>query len=284
MPGGVAKAIRPPMRAAGGSTPARLVTSRGRSGWAALEHAEPDRARRRAASAKPPAANSAANSARVRSRPPAPTIMLRSESFASASSLGPPRSRSTTSSAPSDRDRRAAAAQDAQRIVVLPVVEDRLEQVGVGALGHRLEEAARRRPRSARRRPSSAWRPTCGWSKRMPRIAGLASSTAPRKAPRPPPTSTTRREAPEVVGREQVGVGAAHDVGHRGVEDRALLRVRGAVVPDVGAVDRAERVLPRPHAVQERAPRLPVVGPADERGPGADRLGRVRAQALADRR
>ena len=39
-------------------------------------------------------------------------------------------------------DRRAAARQDRQRVVVLPVVQDGLEHVGVGALGHRLEEAA----------------------------------------------------------------------------------------------------------------------------------------------
>jgi len=48
-------------------------------------------------------------------------------------------------------------------------------------------------------------------------------------------------------------------------------------------VHRVERTLARPHPVQERPPGLPVGGPADERGPGSDRLGRIRAQALADR-
>ena len=141
-PAGAVKAIRPPTRADGDSTPAGLVTSpplrpdaprtrSARSHWAS-----------RSAGRSRRLASNSANSSRVRSRPPAPTSMLRSESLASAFSFGRAEVALDDEQRAVVGDRRTAAGQDRQRVVVLPVVQDGLEQVGVGALGHRLEEAA----------------------------------------------------------------------------------------------------------------------------------------------
>ena len=128
--------------------------------------------------------------------------MLRSESLASASSLG------GAEVALDDEQRaaigaiaRAAAAQDAHRVLVLPVVQDRLEHVGVGALRHRVEEAARddlaaladdRALDDVGLVEEDAAHPGMGVEDRGEEGAPAAADV------------DHRREAPEVVGGEQV--------------------------------------------------------------------------------
>src|SRR5215218_8692218 len=84
-------------------------------------------------------ANSAANSSAVRSRPPGATSMFRSEKAAAA--------RTIIEDALDDEHGAAvgqllaAGGEDRGRLRILPVVDDRLQQVGVAARRNAVEEA-----------------------------------------------------------------------------------------------------------------------------------------------
>src|SRR5262249_15613497 len=79
-----------------------------------------------------------------------------------------------------------------------------------------------------------------------------------------------RLEAAEVVSREERVDNEPRTRHHRCVEDRALLRMLRAVVPDAHAVCEPEGVLSRPDALDEMSPRVAVVRPADQDGPPGD--------------
>jgi hypothetical protein len=94
------------------------------------------------ASSKPAAAKSAAYSSRVRSRPPGATSMFRSENrgrplVRPAELLLDHEQRGVLAHGP------PARPEDCLRLCVLPVVDYRLQDVGVPAARHALEEASR---------------------------------------------------------------------------------------------------------------------------------------------
>jgi len=165
-------------------------------------------------------------------------------------------------------------------------VEDRLQGVGVGAFGGELEEAAAHDPTA--RRDARVTQDLLGTGDDV----GLVEQHALQRGVRAKKCGQEHAaaaadvndgaEAREVIALEGGRVREAGHGRHRTVEDRALLRMIGAVGPDVDAVHDAERVLAAANAVQEVPPRLPVRRAADEGRPAGERALRVGSQAVAD--
>ncbi len=65
-------------------------------------------------------------------------------------------------------------------------------------------------------------------------------------------------EPTEVVGGDDGSAELRRQTDHRPVEDVALVRMVGTVVPRTHPVRESERVLSGPHAVAETSPRLPL--------------------------
>ena len=150
---------------------APILWPRSRAGPAALGNV--------CARRSPARSKSAANSPSVRSRPPGMTSMFRSENFPSAPSFGGARIRSITSSVASG-DIAARQTQDLDRLLVLPVVDDRLQDVGVTAGG----TASKKLPATMSQRSSR-------------------SATAIGPAPRRPPAPGRRDAAGVRVGAQE---------------------------------------------------------------------------------
>ena len=133
---------------------------------------------------------------------------------------------------------------------------------------------------------SSAGAPstTEGRSKSVPRSPGLARRIAAISLPWPPPTSTTRREAREVVGGHDGRRGGGREDGHAGIEHRPEPRVGGVAREGVlGAEEVPGRALAGADAVLQRAPGAPEVIVAEHQHQRAHRARRVGAQAPAER-
>ena len=211
------------------------------------------------------------------------TSMCRSDSLPSRSSFGGPITRSTTSSAPRPGSR-PYVPQDGDGLGVLPVVEDRLQHVDVGAAGTRLEEAAAHNvaaiEQPARRAGPDAQRPRAG------RTGSRAGAGAPQGSPassdpEPPAMSATTDRATEVECFAPRRRPRPRSGRHRPVEDRLLLGLVAAPRPDILAVQCLERVLAGPDRVLQVRPRLAHRRPVDQRHPAREGFRVVRREIRA---
>ena len=181
--------------------------------------------------------------------------------------------------------RGADRAQDAPRALVVPVVEDRREDVRRRRPGT-ARRSCRRRTCSARRGVSS--RTVSGRSKTMPRRPGCRSSSASSSEPLPPPTSTTvssPRQPTESRRSTRLAVPCSIARSKRG----PLVGLLGEPRPEVGAVQSRERRLaggveradrPEPDAAEESA--RSRAQPSSSRSFGGRRVrGRRRARSSA---
>ena len=185
--------------------------------------------------------------------------------------------------APSSPGRRSGS----HRLLVLPVVDDRLQEVRVAACRDGSEEAAGNDlaavddARCAQ--VGSAPMTTCAWSKRIPRVPGCAAST--RREQRAVAASDVddRPEAPEVVCGENGIVRRRGERLHRLVEDRALLGVLGAPVEDISPVQRRNEFSPLRTAFARLPQERQTSVAADEPHPAAQRARHVAAERLSER-
>ena len=170
------------------------------------------------------------------------------------------------------------ALQDRDRLLVLPVVDDRLQDVGVAARGNGLEEVAADHlaplgqlgagddVRLVEEDPAGLRGYDRGSSARNVAVAAAHVDDRARSGRSPRPRAPT-------------SVSAAGLACHRAVEARRLVRSRRAVGPDVLAVNVREGVLAGPRRCGRARPRRPrSTGGPDERRPARDRLRVVRAQ------
>lgn len=178
------------------------------------------------------------------------------------------------------------SAQDGNGLRIRPVVDDRLQDIGVRAGRHRLEEAAGRQL-AAIADPGSLEERACR-SNHLSLVVQHAAhrGVTPQDGGEQGADATTDvrngGEAAEVVRLHHSLRNAARVARHRPVERLLLRRPLPAVLPHRCAMDGGEGVLTGPHAVKQAAPRLPVGRTADEGGPTGHRAGHVRAQQLAE--
>ena len=141
----------------------------------------------------------------------------------------------------------AADPQDHEAAFVVPVVDDALEDVGVGPFGHRGEEV----PGSIRQRsatpaapqePAASSRPRSVSKSTPPRWVGVQEPA--RRAPFPPPTLTTVFVSARSVHRDDAGDGDPGSLGHGLVEDGVELGVVGEVGERVRSEEPAQVVSP----------------------------------------
>ena len=213
-------------------------------------------------SPKPPRSRRSSNSSIVRSMPPGPTSMLRSESLSSAPRFGGAISRSIEQEDGLAADRRTARLEDADRLLVVPVVHDGLEHVRVAAAWDAVEEAAADDLASigdAHLREKLRGMSHDVWliEQHTPSLCiGAQDVSQERAVPATDVHDST--ESTEVIRGDDRSAELRRQTDHRPVEDVALVRVVGAVVPRTHPVRESKRVLSGPHAVAETSPRLPL--------------------------
>ena len=168
---------------------------------------------------------------------------------------------------------------------MVPVVQDRLQDVRVATTRYLVEETARENAAAVADTSSFQDGASSGddpWlveeHAAQPTVLGEEGR---QKCPLPAANVHHAAEAPEIIGGQH-GMSLATRIGARGsVEDGALLRMRRAVGPDVDTVDVLERVFARQHAMEQVSMCLPVGRTADEFRHRADRLQRLGAQTFA---
>ena len=197
---------------------------------------------------KPVDSKREAYSSCVRSRPPGPTSMFRSENFGGASSFGCAKLALDDEQRRTLRHRGSNHPQDRARVLVLPVVDDALEQIRVAAFGHCLEEVAALDPaaiRDAGRFEHLVPRPRrrAPGRRGLP-VARIRGEHVCEQGAVPAADIDERPEAGEVERLDERGIRGAGERLHRRVEEHALLGPVGPVAPDVLAVHVLERVLP----------------------------------------
>ena len=182
--------------------------------------------------------------------------------------------------------RRAAAAQDREAPFVVPVVDDALDDVGVGARRHRLEEVAAHELEPAEQAlffgklaaPSLAVRQIEDlalqlWILGEDRHEQRAVSAA---------HVHNRAHAREVEGARHRARVAAGELRHRGVEDR-VPSGSSAIHSKVPLPEsRAGCGLTRFHGVEQAPPSRPDARATPEQRPVSHRIGRVGAQVFAE--
>jgi len=165
----------------------------------------------------------------------------------------------------SGRERVAAVAEQARALRVVPVVDDVLHEVGVGARGHGLEEAPahhlaalahlRCADEAARRCARDDLRLVVEHAAQL-----LVAAQDGREQVAVRSTDVDQvGEAPERVRARDRVVLDAGDAGHRGRELAVLLGVRAQVLEDRHPELQVERRLPGAHRVGERHPGADVV-------------------------
>ena len=182
---------------------------------------------------------------------------------------------------PLDQEERSSVSphvpEDPDAILVVPVVDDPLEEIRVAAFGHGLEEApADDRATLSEVDPFDDVRLVEEQASEL----WVLVDQCPQEGSVTAADVHDRSEPPEVVRVDQR---ADHELGarrHRPVEDLALLRVLRAVLPDADPVREPERVLPRADALLERGPGVADVAPPDERGPARHRFGSIRPERI----
>jgi hypothetical protein len=93
------------------------------------------------------------------------------------------------------RDDAPDILKDLDGVVIRPVVNDTLHQIGTGPFGYGVEEATTHDLTACSdiaRQDRGAPATTCGRSERVPPSSGLAARISRSSAPSPPPTSTMR--------------------------------------------------------------------------------------------
>ena len=174
-----------------------------------------------------------------------------------------------------------------ERLGVLPVVDDRLQQVRVAPRRHGVEEAAADDLEALGDRRFEVGSHALDDVRLVEQDAAqvrVRLEQPGEERARPTADVDDLREAAEVVGVEQRPVDAAGDIGHRAIEHLSLLRVVRARLPDVDAVNVTERVLARAHAVQQVTPRLPDRRASDECSPAVQCVRGALLQQLGERR
>ena len=183
--------------------------------------------------------------------------------------------RSMRSSVASASHGASADLEDRNGRLVLVVVDDRLQRVGVPTAGHLVEEASADDLASiGDARPFQDGGGVDDDVRLIEEDAAHLGELAEERCEQgavPAADVHHAPEATEVVGVEKRPVGGACQRLHRPVEDRALVRTLGSIRPDVGSVDVLKGVLAGADGVLQVAPRFSEVRPSDVRGPAAQR-------------
>jgi hypothetical protein len=167
--------------------------------------------------------------------------------------------------------RAPADLQNRDRFVIIPVMHDRFQEVGVSPRWSRLEEASRNDRASFAQSVPGKDLVRGGDHVRLIKQRAAQLRMGGQDARQEMTLSAAdigdMTKLAEIIGVHDGLQGALGVRGHRSIKDRALLGLCGSKIPDRLSIQVLEGDLAGAHAVQQVTPGLPVVGAPDIGGP-----------------